>query len=819
MRSKNRIERKGLSNRLAFQSDLLFKIRKYFNSADLKEIATPILGFPTKEYGDGEFLAISKLLPGKFYSLPPSPQLYKQYLMAAFPKFKGYYQIAYNFRPEIGDAIHAQEFRQIDFEISQPSLYKIEKILKDLCALAFSTIKIKPKFITLKFDDALRLYGSDSPDLRYRGGEIQQSGKEAWFEIPLKDVVDNKKVNTLVKEEKNIHYKKTRKGHTFRTRVEQFELLGSLRNKLIQQNVVSRQSPWSFILIVDLPLFKRNPQGQISTFHHPQMSPMTPIKFWKAANTGNISKLLEIKANGCELIVNGMEVAGGNVRNSDKKIQSKILDLIGATESQIDTTYRPLLDLFSQFPKYKSAGAAMGFERLIFLLTQTTTLSENQPFPLDIKSNEFFGGPFLLSGRELQQLGIDYEHPMVTFSRKSAIHIVEGNNNFIHDRNHILDVEQNVVSIARQENILPGDLFILRLAAHWHDVGRQDLLQREIIPHPEASIRLFKSWAKKANLSNIIINRVTALIRDHDNHTKNTKNDKLFDILQDGDKLDILNAARIHRILGYYGQGLQAGQYNYFQSAIFWNAMRKQLKNMLHTEAGIVIFKERFLEFQRLTRPLYAKMVRNTKKLIALGGAETISGAFKDLDNALLASITVNRIKFVYVPIGIFNNPKLVKTASEYAEKIKKYYQSFGYNIDFDYVKITDKEFDIVSKLKKSHIIYLSGGDTKFLAAKLKSRLILQALRGAYTRNAVIIGNSAGILSLLENAVSFSYGSTPVAINGIGLLKDYSILVHFSDEKKKAIKNIEKRVGHANIVTLTESEAAIFINGKFIAKI
>jgi peptidase E len=120
------------------------------------------------------------------------------------------------------------------------------------------------------------------------------------------------------------------------------------------------------------------------------------------------------------------------------------------------------------------------------------------------------------------------------------------------------------------------------------------------------------------------------------------------------------------------------------------------------------------------------------------------------LDNALLASITVNRIKFVYVPIGIFNNPKLVKTASEYAEKIKKYYQSFGYNIDFDYVKITDKEFDIVSKLKKSHIIYLSGGDTKFLAAKLKSRLILQALRGAYTRNAVIIGNSAGILSLLE---------------------------------------------------------------------
>lgn len=817
MRSKNRTKGSSLSNRIVFQSDLLFKIRKYFNTAKFKEVNTPILGFPTKEYGDGEFLAISKLLPGKFYSLPPSPQLYKQYLMAAFPELKGYYQIAYNFRPELGDATHAQEFRQIDFEISHSSLGQVQKILSDLCTLAFESIRVKPKYITLEFDDALRLYGSDAPDLRYPGGEIEYLKGQIFFKIPSRDIFDFKMIAPLLKKYKTIHHRKEKDSFVFSTKDSNLQILGKFRNELVCQKVLYQQAPWSFIWLRNLPLFKSNASGEISTYHHPQMSPADPIKFWEAVNSRNISNLLRLKGNGCELIVNGMEVGGGNVRNSDPKIQKEILNVIGATDVQFANTYKPLLDLFSLFPNYKSAGAAMGFERLILLLTHSATLREGQAFPLSFRADEFFGGPFNLSSKDLQQLGIEYEHPIVARSRESAARIVEKNKNFIHDRNHILDVEDNIVSIAQEEGVLPGDIFILRLAAHWHDVGRQDLLPREIVPHPAVSVKLFKSWAKEVELPVAIISKVIALIKNHDDHTRGNKNDRLLNILQDGDKLDILNTIRIRRILGCYSRGLQAGQYNSFQSAIFWNTMGGQFKNILHTKSGKAIFKKRFSEFKKITGPLYSEVVHKTRKIIALGGAETISGAFRDLDGAILNSVAAKRIKIIYVPIGVFNNPKFIKTVDEYAGKIEKYYKTFGHDVDFDYIRGSDGEAIIASKFKMAHIIYIAGGDTKFLAKKLRSPLILSTLRNAYRKGAIIIGNSAGILSILQEATSFSYGPQGVDIKGIGLLKGYSILVHYSNDMKMDMKNIEKRLGMGKVIGLPETGAAIFINDKIVS--
>lgn len=816
MRSNNDHKDRELVRRLVFQSELLFDIRQYFHSKRFAEISTPILSFPTKEYGDGEFLVISKLQPRKFYSLPHSPQLYKQYLLASFPSLKGYYQIAYNFRPELGDAIHGQEFRQIDFEIAHPSVDRIRKIIREVCAVAFSSIKIVPRFSTLKFDDAIRFYGSDSPDLRYAGGMFTYSDRKACFKIPTDDILNKNGLKLLLHKHKKISIHRTKNSFIFLAEDTNIEELGLFRNILIQNKFLHIRTPWSFVWLVDLPLFKQDINGRLSTFHHPQMAPSDLPAFWKAVKSKDSSKLLLLKGRGCELIVNGMELCGGNVRNSSIDIQKEILKICGADEVALRTTYKPLLSIFTANHNYKSAGAAIGLERLVLLLTSGKSLADGQAFPQDDNAKEFFGGPFNLPIKELQDLGLDYEHPILAQSRQSAIAFVKRNKNFIHDRSHIVNVEQNAVSIALKEGILPDELFIIRLAAHWHDVGRQDLLFPEIVPHGQTSARLFKAWAVNIKLPKRTIDRVLSLIRHHDNHATRESADKLLNILQDGDKLDILNVGRMHNILAQYNQNNQIGEYNYFHSIIFWNNMSKKIENVLHTASGFQIFKNRISEFNKFIKPLYRARIANKRKIIALGGAESISGVFSDLDKAILSTINTKRIKLLYVPIGVFNNPKAVNKIDKYAISIKKYYQTLGYNIDFDYIKPNDLETVIISQFEKAQIIYLAGGDTKFLISKLSTPAIICALKRAYKNGTILIGNSAGILSLLKYAVSFSYDSKPIRIKGLGILKNYCVLVHFSEKKKKFIWEIKKDAKNEDIITLSESGAAIFLNEKLV---
>ncbi|MEI6304626.1 MAG: amino acid--tRNA ligase-related protein [Candidatus Taylorbacteria bacterium] len=540
---------KNLGKRLTMQSDLLFSIHHLFHKKGFKEINTPILSFPTKEYGDGEFVVVSKLQPGKFYSLPHSPQLYKQYLLARFPELKAYYQIASNFRPEIGDNTHAQEFHQIDFEIANLSLDDVRRTIEQICSKAFSLIDIRPTYTVMRFEDSVCLYGSDSPDLRYSGGEFRNDGKEVYFEIPIRDVLDLQKLKSQLRARTGVSMRIGPKSFVFASQKGNLYILGDFRNRLIKNYVLRLHSKWSFVWLIDLPLFKRDGNGQISTFHHPQMSPMSHYAFWKAAKSKDINEVLSLRGNGCELIVNGMELGGGNVRNNDLKIQKEILNICGVSDTSLRSTFKPLLDMLRSHPNYKSSGAAVGLDRLMMLLTKSDSLSDNRAFPQDNNGTEYFGGPSNVSMSDLQELGLDYEHPIITQSRQTAIRLVEANNNFIHDRKHIQNVEQNAVAIAINEGVLPDEILILRLAAHWHDVGRNDWLPREIEPHAEISMKAFREWANTMGMPNSVITPVELLIKEHDELSKIEHPDKLLKILQDGDRLDVINVERVQRIL------------------------------------------------------------------------------------------------------------------------------------------------------------------------------------------------------------------------------------------------------------------------------
>ena len=105
-----------------------------------------------------------------------------------------------------------------------------------------------------------------------------------------------------------------------------------------------------FLWLVDLPLFKRNSDGRISTFHHPQMSPANGKEFLEAIQSGDVSRQLLLKGNGFELIVNGMELGGGNIRNNDIVIQKEILRACKVSEQSMKTTYKPLLDMLTIHP-------------------------------------------------------------------------------------------------------------------------------------------------------------------------------------------------------------------------------------------------------------------------------------------------------------------------------------------------------------------------------------------------------------------------------------------------------------------------------------
>lgn len=390
------LKSKVLKRNLRLRAEVLFRIREYFYKNSFIEISTPVLSFPTKEYGDGEFIAISKLHPGKYYSLPHSPQLYKQYLIAGLGE-EGvkYFQLASNFRPEMGDATHAQEFQQLDFEIANADVFLIKQVISDVVKLAFSIVGIKVKYIELTYEYCVSHFGSDSPDLRY-SNEIEEDPKgRLTIVFKRKDIIKRKLFKELVSlydglelcERKNVFIVHGGRDKIF--------LLGELRNKLIHSGALKLYRDWSFVWIKDLPLFVTRECGGLRTFHHPQMAPLDDN-----LKKLDLRSLLKIKSAGCELIVNGIEVAGGNVRNHRYGIQRQILCIVGSTIKELATTYKPLLTLLKHFPNYRSGGAAIGFDRLMMLLTDSKDIRNVQPFPMSLDGLDFMGGPWPLSEDE-----------------------------------------------------------------------------------------------------------------------------------------------------------------------------------------------------------------------------------------------------------------------------------------------------------------------------------------------------------------------------------------------------------------------------------
>ncbi len=448
------LRRKEIQSKLITRHKIAFAIREYLNCLGFLEIETPILCKSTPE-GARDYLVPSRIFNGKFYALPQSPQIFKQLLMIG--GMEKYFQIAKCFRDEDLRADRQPEFTQVDIEMSFVDEDDVINVTEGLIAYVFKEIKnidIKLPLKRMKYDDAINLYGSDKPDLRFdmKINDITDIFKNTEFTI-FKDTIDNNGIiNCLVvKNSANIFSRKdldkltdfvknykakglaylkidTEITGSIAKVISQSELdnlktklnlenndlvliisdkksitkqaLGALRLKLGKQlNLIS--SNYELLWVVDFPSFEYSEEEKrYVAAHHPFTAP----------KDSDIDKLLVDKANcyskAYDIIINGYEAGGGSIRIHDQEIQKKMFEALELTDEQINEKFGFFVDAL-KYGTPPHGGLALGLDRLTMLLTDTDNIRDVIAFPKTASANDLMSEcPNLVDESQLKELGI-----------------------------------------------------------------------------------------------------------------------------------------------------------------------------------------------------------------------------------------------------------------------------------------------------------------------------------------------------------------------------------------------------------------------------
>jgi len=421
------LRRPLMQHRLAFRSVFLFSMREFLIQNGFFEIETPILTKNTPG-GAREFLVPSRLHQGSFYALPQSPQIYKQLLMTA--GMERYFQIARCFRDEDLRADRQPEFTQLDIEMSFVEEQDVRGLIEAMLAYIFKklfNIEIKLPFPIFTYDYVFSLFGSDKPDLRYElpitdltdsfkdiklsflEAVVQQGGRigalhiqdkkftrselEGWVEkskslgakgllyihfaqdgsiespvakfLPA-DFFD--RIKTLIKD--------IQKGDTLFVVAgpykDAWSTLGKLRVAFAQDLGLVKPNTLHFCWIVNFPLLEWDETRKAwSSAHHPFTQPAVG---WQDQSPE------QMKAQAYDLVCNGSEVGGGSIRIYDKKIQHKIFELLGLSEKEIQEKFGFFLEA-QEYGFPPSGGIALGLDRLVMILSNTTSIREVIAFP------------------------------------------------------------------------------------------------------------------------------------------------------------------------------------------------------------------------------------------------------------------------------------------------------------------------------------------------------------------------------------------------------------------------------------------------------
>lgn len=404
--------------------------REFLYQEGFIEVETPYLGKPTPE-GARDYLVPSRVSPGKFYALPQSPQLYKQLLMIGGTD--RYYQVARCFRDEDLRANRQPDFTQVDIEMSFVTMEDILEINERLMASVFRSVlhvELPRPFQRISFDEAMRRFGTDKPDLRYGFEIVDLEGVEKTTEFALfhqaaetgdfigginfnglADVYARKKLDKLATFAKGIGasgmlwVKKTQEGisssfNKFLTeeaklflekslslengdvavilvgpKMKTLEHLGTLRTTVANENLTFAPDDFAICWIVDFPMFEYDEEEQrYVAKHHPFTKPLEediPLLDTDPAS---------VRAQAYDIVINGDERGGGSIRINDADLQRKIFDLLKLSNEDIESRF----GFFVEALKYGTpphGGIAYGLDRLVMMMINRSNIRDVIAFP------------------------------------------------------------------------------------------------------------------------------------------------------------------------------------------------------------------------------------------------------------------------------------------------------------------------------------------------------------------------------------------------------------------------------------------------------
>lgn len=443
------LRRPVMQRNLAIRHKVANAARQYLNSQNFLEIETPLLVRATPE-GARDYMVPSRVNPGMFYSLPQSPQLYKQILMAS--GCDRYYQIAKCLRDEDLRSDRQPEFTQIDIEMSfvkEEDIFALNENLMKAIMKEARGIDIKTPFMRIGYNECIERYGSDKPDLRFRleltdvtdiahrsefnvfknaelvkcinpEGEFSRKDIEeatelatqngakglAWMRVTengfessivkffSQELLDELAAKIKPKQGSIIYFVADKKKTTN-------DVLAKLRNFLAEKMGLINKEEFKFAWVTDFPSFEWNEETESwDAAHHIFTMPKQECLQYLETEPGKVF------AQCYDLTLNGVELASGSIRIHRSDIQERVMRVVGLTHAEAYQKFGFLLDAF-KYGAPPHGGIGIGLDRLSVLLIGKNDIRDMIAFPKNKSAQcPMDGCPSPIGEKQLKELSI-----------------------------------------------------------------------------------------------------------------------------------------------------------------------------------------------------------------------------------------------------------------------------------------------------------------------------------------------------------------------------------------------------------------------------